>query len=195
MLSKKEIRSEAKQRIAAVNDRPERSRKLAKNVCAFLSSLRIKKGAPIRIGLFLSMDSEIDTNPLIQMLRKVSDQYVILVPRVEDRHEMNFFTFSESSSYQISKYGVCEPCAPVSEAQVPTIILVPGLAFDKNGGRVGHGKGYYDRYFTRYEKQIAYRIALAYDIQLFDKVPMDAYDQYMDAIITDQQVILAHQKD
>ena len=69
-------------------------------------------------------------------------------------------------------------------------MLVPGLAFDLYGGRVGHGKGYYDYYFDKYRDQIAYKIALAYDSQIFDRVPMDTYDKYMDGIATDERKLI-----
>ena len=70
------------------------------------------------------------------------------------------------------------------------MIVVPGLAFDRKGGRVGHGKGYYDRYFDRHRDAIRMRIAFGYEVQVFDEVPMDDFDLPMHALVTDRSVTI-----
>jgi 5-formyltetrahydrofolate cyclo-ligase len=66
------------------------------------------------------------------------------------------------------------------------IVIVPGIAFDPNGGRVGRGKGYYDRFIKNLpEKTIT--IGLAFDFQLFDEVPMNENDQLVKTIISETQ--------
>ncbi len=65
-------------------------------------------------------------------------------------------------------------------------VLVPGSVFDPQGGRLGYGGGYYDRFLTQDAPQ-ARRIGLAYAVQMVEQVPMEAHDQYMDMIITEQQ--------
>ncbi len=193
MQTKLETRLEAKRRIALVNDRADLSVRMAKNVLEFLDGLNLQSlkvfSKPLRLGLFLSMSTEIDTGPLIDQLICFPDKYSILVPRVEGATIMHFYEYSDPSEYTISEFGIREPQRAVSNPIVPDIILVPGLAFDQCGGRVGHGKGYYDRYFESYKDLIEYKIALAYDIQIFAAVPMAPYDWRMDAIITDKRVL------
>jgi 5-formyltetrahydrofolate cyclo-ligase len=88
-------------------------------------------------------------------------------------------------------FGILEP----TEKQIvratidPTkinAVLVPGSVFDPGGGRLGYGGGYYDRFLTQNAPQ-ARRIGLAYALQMIEQVPMEAHDQYMDIIITEQQ--------
>ena len=66
------------------------------------------------------------------------------------------------------------------------LIMVPGVAFDRQGGRIGNGAGYYDRLFdkVRSDTQLT---AVCYESQLFEKVVMEEYDVYMDALITEKQ--------
>lgn len=191
LLTKREVRLEAKRRIGLIKDRDVRSVKMAANVLHLLSDLKnkLKADKPLRVGLFLSMPTEISTAPLIQALQN-SEKYLVLVPRAEEDCTMHFFLYSKSAPHKISEYGIWEPTDPIAKSMVPSIMLVPGLAFDLYGGRVGHGKGYYDYYFNKYEEQIAYKIALAYDSQIFDRVPMDTYDKYMDGIVTDDRKLI-----
>lgn len=65
----------------------------------------------------------------------------------------------------------------------PQWILVPGVGFDLNGGRLGRGKGFYDRYL---EDKMALRIGLAWSEQIVDKVPVESHDSHMDYIITEK---------
>lgn len=191
LLTKKEVRLEAKRRVSLIKDRAVRSEKMTVNVLQLLSDLKKEQKIeqPLRVGLFLSMPTEINTAPLIQALQN-SDEYLVLVPRAEEDCTMHFFVYSKSAPHKISKYGIWEPTDPVAKSMVPNVMLVPGLAFDLYGGRVGHGKGYYDYYFDKYRDQIAYKIALAYDSQIFDRVPMDTYDKYMDGIATDERKLI-----
>ncbi|WP_339133679.1 MAG: 5-formyltetrahydrofolate cyclo-ligase [Candidatus Electrothrix sp. GW3-4] len=89
-------------------------------------------------------------------------------------------------------YGIPEPRAEqVAQARVEPaaidVVLVPGSVFDPLGGRLGYGGGYYDRFLSQDAAQ-ARRVGLAYALQMVEQVPMEAHDQYMDMIITEQQV-------
>ena len=66
------------------------------------------------------------------------------------------------------------------------MVIVPGVAFDKKGNRIGMGKGYYDRYFELIHTPV--KVALAYEEQVLDSVPKDIYDRPVDMIVTDQNV-------
>ena len=74
----------------------------------------------------------------------------------------------------------------MEDADVPEVMIVPGIAFDPQGGRVGRGKGFYDKYFSRYKTVTALKIAFVADFQIFRQVPMDTHDISMDEIITDK---------
>jgi len=69
---------------------------------------------------------------------------------------------------------------------------VPGVAFDRNGGRMGYGAGFYDRYFKKINKDNIKKIkklALAYDFQILEKIPMNEQDVPVSYIITEKEFI------
>jgi 5-formyltetrahydrofolate cyclo-ligase len=72
-------------------------------------------------------------------------------------------------------------------------VLVPGVAFDKRGYRVGYGGGYYDRFFNKLEKSVI-KIGLCYEMQILTEVPTDNYDIPIDYIITEKGLINCTQK-
>jgi 5-formyltetrahydrofolate cyclo-ligase len=83
-------------------------------------------------------------------------------------------------------YGILEPkdiMLKVDESLIDVSYL-PGLAFDRKGGRVGYGGGFYDR-FLRKTRKDSKKIALGYSFQVLEKVPMDDNDEVIDGIITD----------
>ena len=187
-MTKKEIRKEAKARIAAgLSSQAEWSRRAGQHAFDYIESLPLRPGT--RIGLFLSMkETEIETSYLIALLRQSPKGYSILVPRVDDETTIRFYPYTEEAPHKISSYGIWEPLAPESEALVPEIIIVPGLAFDRKKGRVGHGKGFYDRFFEKHNSEICLKAALAFECQIFEEVPTDDYDFPMDALVTEKGV-------
>ena len=88
-------------------------------------------------------------------------------------------------------FGIRTP-VPARSRRVPKeeidFILVPGLAFDENGGRLGRGAGYYDRYLIG---SSAFLMGFCLDIQLVENVPVDAHDVRMHAVVTDSQILPA----
>lgn len=90
--------------------------------------------------------------------------------------------------------GFCSIPEPVLERVVlfePSkidVVILPGSVFDLNGGRLGYGGGYYDRFLANGAPQ-ALRIGLAYEMQLVDEVPVMAHDQPLDYLVTEKRVI------
>jgi len=89
-------------------------------------------------------------------------------------------------------YGILEPhpslCRPVAPGDLD-LVVVPGVAFDCRGGRLGYGGGYYDR-FLRGEAAQARRAALAFEVQVSEGLlPLDPYDAVMDLVVTERRVI------
>ena len=87
---------------------------------------------------------------------------------------------------EVGYYGILEPKENkliVDETTIDSSFL-PGLAFDKKGGRVGYGGGFYDR-FLRKSRKDSRKIGLAYSFQVLEEVPMEQDDEFIDGIITD----------
>lgn len=145
------------------------------------------------IFIYISYDSEINTKYIIT--RAIKEGKKIYVPRTEFSTKlMNAVIIENFDNLVESRYGILEPKKdePFIDPNDLDLIVVPGVAFDKNGGRVGYGAGYYDRYFKRINnenKSKIVKLALAYDFQLMDKVPTDEEDVLIDAVMTEKQFI------
>ncbi|ERI90113.1 5-formyltetrahydrofolate cyclo-ligase [Clostridiales bacterium oral taxon 876 str. F0540] len=138
------------------------------------------------IFIYVSMGSEADTHRIIN--KALEDNKLICVPKVINRKEgMKAIKIKSLSELVPGNFGVLEPVSfesQINPAEIDLLIM-PGLAFDKFGGRLGYGAGYYDR-FLQFVKKEARKLALAYSFQILDKVPMEDYDVFIDEIITEQ---------
>lgn len=145
------------------------------------------------IFIYISYGSEIDTKCIIA--RALKEGKNIYVPRTEfSTRLMNAVKINNLNNLIESKYGALEPKKdkPFIDPNDLDLIVVPGVAFDRSGGRIGYGAGFYDRYFKRINDENKSRImklVLAYDFQLIDKVPTDEEDVSVDAVMTEKQFV------
>ena len=141
------------------------------------------------IFIYLGFGSEIDTAVYIKEF--LDEGKNIFVPRIED-DIMESVKIDLLSNLVENKYGILEPSCNVecsiSNYNDIDLIIVPGLAFDITGGRVGYGGGYYDKYLEEGFINVP-KVALAYDFQVIDNVPIDKYDIRVDYIITEKRQI------
>lgn len=141
------------------------------------------------IFTFVSFKSEVDTHKLIN--HAINEKKVICVPRIKSKQAgIEVFKINDLADLETGYFGVPEPmecCHPVDIRDIDLTIM-PGLAFDREGGRVGYGGGFYDRFLMKMERRL-YKIAPAYEFQLLDKVPMDDWDIPIDGIVTEQELI------
>ncbi len=145
------------------------------------------------IFIYISYDSEINTKGIIN--KALKDNKKIYVPRTEFKTRlMDAVEITSLDNLIKSEYGILEPAIeePHIDPNELDLIVVPGVAFDRNGGRMGYGAGYYDRYFKRISKdrikKIA-KLALAYDFQILEKIPMNEQDVPVNYIITEKEFI------
>lgn len=113
---------------------------------------------------------------------------LIYMPRCIDKQgHMEFFRVKTPDDLEKGSYGILEPSLNCSMSEeTEGVILVPGVAFDKSGYRLGYGAGYYDRYLARYPKLT--RIGVAFEMQICDMVYSGEYDCKMDYIVTEDKV-------
>lgn len=86
-------------------------------------------------------------------------------------------------------YGIYEPRPSeikVVDAKKIDLVIVPGVGFDVNKNRIGYGAGYYDRFLTKINST---KVAVAFELQVCEEIPVDEYDQTMDMIITEKRII------
>ncbi|MEN6493316.1 MAG: 5-formyltetrahydrofolate cyclo-ligase [Thermoguttaceae bacterium] len=108
--------------------------------------------------------------------------------------ELELFCLRDLDELALGTFGILEP-KPELQAQADRridvgqidLVMVPGVAFDRRGGRVGHGKGYYDRLLRRARPDTAL-VGLAFECQLFAEIPMQPHDVFMDKVITETAV-------
>ncbi|MEQ1826495.1 MAG: 5-formyltetrahydrofolate cyclo-ligase [Pirellula sp.] len=117
----------------------------------------------------------------------------IVVPYCVDG-ELELFWLENMDELELGMYRILEPKSEMrsikSKRFQPTdldLIMVPGVAFDRQGGRTGHGKGYYDK-LLQHARLDAPLIALSFECQLFDKIPAESHDIYMDKVVTEDAV-------
>lgn len=118
----------------------------------------------------------------------------IIVPWCNDAGELELFRLKSMDDLSIGMYKILEPkveLRPLPERQVAVaeldLIMVPGVAFDRDGARMGHGKGYYDKLLQHARRDTAL-VALAFECQMFPLIPMQPHDIFMDKIITEQAI-------
>jgi 5-formyltetrahydrofolate cyclo-ligase len=144
-----------------------------------------------KILIYLSKDGEVGTDNLLSRAFELGKR--VCVPVVDEKSEE--LRISElpgpEISFRLGAFGVREPEDQDLNFVPPDqidLVVTPGLAFDRRGGRIGYGKGYYDRLLSRLGSHVP-RIALAFDFQILDAVPQDENDIRVNAIITEKSTM------
>ena len=139
------------------------------------------------IACYVSIKNEVDTKTVIQ--KAIDSGKQVGVPVTREDGDMDFQAIAGLSDLRPVHYGLREPVPDSKKVLLPhtiDLILVPGIAFDRSGHRIGSGGGYYDRFLARTE---VIRIGLSYGFQIIDRVPAEPHDEKMDLIITENEVI------
>ena len=140
---------------------------------------------------FWSFGSEVDTQPLIERLQ-ASGRHVAL-PRIEGRDVVPV-AYATGDPLSETSFGAMEPVSGrrLDPAELD-LVVVPGVAFDRGGGRVGYGAGFYDR-FLRTVRDDAFTVAVAFGMQVVERVPEGGADRRVDAIVTEREVIRSDER-
>ena len=183
--NKKALRASIKQkrRALSIEYRQRASRKMQ----AELTRLPCYQAAEY-IMLYMAMQDEVQLDELIAMVLKDGKKAVI--PLVTGAGLMEAVELSDMADLVPDKYGIKTVSEEKRRLIAPDkidLIIVPGVAFDKAGHRLGMGGGFYDRFMLRASRAV--RAALAYDCQLLVSVPAEVHDLTVDYIITEKQNI------
>ena len=153
----------------------------------FINSDLYKKAKDIFI--YVSFGSEVNTHEIIK--KAIIDKKNIYVPKIDmKKKEMIAVKIHSITELNVNNYGILEPIN-VDKDKIANdfdIIVMPGVAFDENGNRIGYGGGYYDKYL---EKNIfkAKKVALAYEEQILERIESDFHDIKVDFIINTKKII------
>ena len=148
--------------------------------------LKKEKMSKKTIGGYYPINFEIDDLALLRKFEK--NKFNISLPVIKKNFQMDFYAWSFSDPLKINKYGIPEP--ETKNIVYPDVLLIPLVAFDKNLNRLGYGGGYYDRLIEKLsKKKNIIKIGLAFSVQEIDKVPINMYDQKLDYIVTNKNII------
>ena len=181
---KQQIREQAHANRNAQENKDEISREIVAR-CMTLPEYHKAK----TVLFYIDVRSEVRTrNDLVNAL---SSGKKIVVPYCVDG-ELELFHLENYDELAIGMYKILEPkdelrtvAAKKVDVKEIDLIIVPGVAFDRRGGRTGHGKGYYDK-LLEHARPDTPLVALAFECQLFDEIPMQDHDVFMDKVVTEK---------
>lgn len=135
---------------------------------------------------FVSAKGEVGTRELIAKCLDAGK--TVAVPRCIDGSNMEFCVIHTFDDLEKGMYGIDEPkeyCEVIkAEDAENSVLIVPALCFNAKGYRLGYGKGYYDRFISRYK---GYTVGVCYSEFITDDIPVDEYDRCVDIVITEKQ--------
>lgn len=169
-------------------DREERSLRIADHALSLIREAGPGSGKAVLV--YVPFRSEANTWPLIRALWQ--DKRHVAAPRTDRATgTLSLYRLDDERQLQPGAWGIPEPdparCQRLEHADIGTVI-VPGLAFDRQGGRLGYGAGYYDRLFRGMlaaGQKLPLRIGFAFANQLVEAVPMDSGDFPVDWLATE----------
>lgn len=183
---KQAIRQQAE---ANRRDQPEKDA-VSRTICERFASLpEYAKAATVMC--YVDMRNEVRTRPFLPQVLQHGKRLVVPYCMGD---ELELFCLTDMDELAVATFGILEPKPEfrqrkergITPAQLD-LIMVPGVAFDPRGGRIGHGKGYYDRLLTRTRPDTPL-IAMAFECQVFPEIPMQPHDISMDKVVTEKTI-------
>jgi 5-formyltetrahydrofolate cyclo-ligase len=164
---------------------PQRSAAAHEAASNFLGSRKLATAR--RIALYHTHGSELDTSPLIDALLR--DDRELFLPATTSRTTLRFVRLRANSALRRGRHGIPRPAGAAIAWSDLDLVVVPLLAFDANGRRLGSGAGYYDRALARprpFRRPLV--VGYAYALQQQAQVPEDPWDRRLDAVVTERGV-------
>ena len=174
--AKSTVREQMRQKLAGwtAAERLEASHALVER----LTGLDVWKKATV-IGLFAGRSDEMETSLLWAVEQSAGKTF--LYPKVVG-DDLHFLVVEAHADLQPGKWKLHEPRG--GEPRVPELVLVPGVAFDAQGNRMGRGKGFYDRWLAAYAE--VRTVGVCFDVQIVAELPVEPHDRRMDLVVTEK---------
>ena len=172
--NKRDIRKSVRAEIAKLSATEKEV--LSAQIFSNIADLEQIKGASV-VAIFISLPDEPLTTAFIE---QIAANKRVVIPRIEG-DEMNFYDISKGVA--VGAYNIMEPIAttPIEPCEIDAMI-VPGVAFTREGARLGRGKGFYDKYLSRNGFR-AYTIGVCYPCQVVEELPSEPHDKILDEVI------------
>ena len=186
MINKEDVRKELIQKRVVVDKKDKKSKKISKKLFRICSSFNV-------IGLYAAKEEEVSVDQIIKtLLRK---RKIVLLPKVNG-DEISFYQINslDDISEENSKFHIREPIFLENEYKKEDIemLVIPGVAFDISGNRLGYGKGYYDRYLKDFS---GLKVGVCFEDFLVSEIPTDKEDIKMDLVISEKNTIIRYGQD
>ncbi|CAB1064265.1 5-formyltetrahydrofolate cyclo-ligase (EC [Olavius sp. associated proteobacterium Delta 1] len=186
--AKIQIREDISQMTSALSENQiaEKTRAIEARLFEFANFLEAKIAL-----LYVNGDYEVQTEKIIK--RSYDYNKIVVLPAFDpEKFEMNLMKVDRFAKELVpGPRKVLEPdanrCKTVPMERID-IAIIPGLAFDEKGGRIGSGRGYYDRLIPKLAITTR-KVALTFEEQIVPQIPMESHDKHVDIIITDQRII------
>ncbi len=170
-----------------INHSEEQLKAKSELVFANLNSIPILKNHN-NILAYWSLSDEVNTHQWINL------NYIhknIYLPVIDNNDIVIKLYTGENNMIETPPFGIKEPVGKaIFDFSLIDLIIVPGVAFDKQGNRLGRGKGYYDRFLP---KTNSIKIGICFDFQLFDNIPCSSSDIKMDYVVSETKIIVINQ--
>lgn len=140
--------------------------------------------------LLLYMAMSVEADPAQIAYAALAANKRVVYPRCVEGNRLELYE-GDTIGFTANKYGILEPDPSSASRVSPTeldMIIVPGVAFDKDRMRLGHGAGYYDRLFNEVQPH-TFKLGFAFSWQLVEAVPSQAHDVRMDAVVTENGIL------
>lgn len=182
--------AKAELRAAMLARRREMSDETHAAACGYVCGklLSIPLGERVRIAGYMAIHKELDVIQVLDVLYKQGNK-VFLPSVTKPERYLKFLEWTPQSPMRTGAYGVTEPEG--GQVGVPEVVLVPLVAFDRHGHRLGYGAGYYDATLAqlRQNNPDVLAIGVAFSFQEVDKLPAEAHDMRLDMVVTEKETI------
>ena len=182
---RKRVKQELRRRFKALrNTMPQEARVARSSAAAEVAvGLPCINASPLTVASFVAVRGEIDTEPLELKLRAAGA--LIAYPAIDMDADKIVFRLSERAALSEGAFGIPEPPSEAPLAETIDVVLVPALAVDPRGHRVGYGKGFYDQLMPTLGAAI--RVAYVYDFQLVPETPNEPFDHAVHFVVSDRR--------
>lgn len=212
MSEKKQIRKRLEEQRALLPEalRMQYSQQICGRMANFISELRSDSDLQtLKIFVYIPFRDEIQLMPFIE--RCWQSGAIVYAPRVNKAaHMLELYLIESEADLECGTWGIKEPRTTLPQLPIGSwpeldIIVVPGIAFDEQGGRIGYGGGFYDRFMEEMDNSLGIQdhseaqtkkpliVALSYQFQVLEQVPMEPHDFRVDVLITENSLIYTRQ--
>ncbi len=179
---KKQLRTLIKQRRSTLSVASRA--KMSQQIIQFLHEIDEFNHAK-SIFCYISYLDEVDTQPLISQF--LEQKLALAVPKIMGKTEMLAIPLKDLSDLESDKMGILTPKSNQAANYNFDVVITPGLGFTERGDRLGYGRGYYDRWFSK--NKVKTKIGVAFEVQIVDELPLEKTDMPLDMLITEKRII------